>query len=178
MFQFSSRKRSYNMLEERGLLHVALDVYNYGAMTRFSCSISNIGSSNIELGNTFLFIDQGVFNEQDSSYKFPFLQKKFLGIDGISDDDCIMSAQCKKDEPIYPILYSHIIGFFGETSLFHNCYSLPHLSSKSILYMAPHEVFSEELILKLNAGVYRAILVSVPAPESCDCICCNRCFCV
>lgn len=166
------------MSNEKGLLQVLLEVHTYKELTQFSCSIANIGGGDIALGNTFLFIDQGIFNEETSAYMFPFLQKKFLGIEGIADEDCVACVQCKKNEAVYPLAYSHIQEFYKENIPFCNCYALPHLSSQSILYMAPNETFTEELILKLKQGVYRAILVSVPHPDSCDCICCNRCFSV
>lgn len=166
------------MSNEKGLLRVSLEVQTLGELTRFSCSVSNVGVGDIALGNTFLFIDQGLFNEETQAYMFPFIQKKFLGIEGIADEDCVACAQCKKGEALYPLSYSHVREFYKGNTSFCNCYSLPHLSSKSILYMAPKEMFTEELILKLYQGVYRAILVSVPRPGSCDCICCNRCFSV
>ena len=167
------------IVSSKSLQRVCLIVESTGAHCRFSCEISNIGNSEIKLGNAYLFVDEGIYNSEKSCYEFPFTQKKFLGIDGIDDSDCILCAQCKRDLPEYPIGYSHVSSFYKtDLNLFHNCYVLPHLSYQSILYMAPGEVFTEEIILKLKPGVYRAILASVPDTSTCDCICCNRCFIV
>lgn len=163
-------------MEEKGLLRVNLDIRNCNDVTILSSSIANIGKGKIALGNTFLFIDQGIFDDKRHCYEFPFIQKKFLKMKGIADEDCIAAAQCKMGKPVYPIFCPHIEHFYNGTNSFYNCYTLPHLSSQSILYMAPDEVFTEELVLKFNKGVYRALLVCVPNPESCDCICCNRNF--
>lgn len=178
MFHFLLQGKDQKMNNEKGLLQVSLEVQSLGELTRFSCSIANVGIGDIAIGNTFLFIDQGIFNKDNLSYMFPFIQKKFLGIEGIADEDCVACAQCKRNDATYPLSYPHIHEFYKGTTAFCNCYSLPHLSSQSILYMAPNERFTEEIMLNLNQGVYRAILVSVPCPDSCDCICCNRCFSV
>lgn len=162
----------------KGLLRVSVDVHQVGEFSQLRCSISNIGTADIALNRTYLFVDQGIYNESNSSFEFPFLQKKFLGIDGVADEDCIGCALCKSNNPAYPLSYSHISNFYKSSKPFCNCYPLPHLSCDSILYMAPDEIFTEDIVLKLKKGVYRAILMSVPKPESCDCICCNRCFCV
>lgn len=163
-------------MENKGLLRVNLEIRNFSDVTILSNSIANIGNGEIALGNTYLFVDQGIYNEKKYCYEFPFIQKKFLNMEGIADEDCIAVAQCKLGKPVYPIFCSHIKHFYEGTDSFYNCYELPHLSSQSILYMAPNEVFTEELTLKLNKGIYRALLVCVPNPESCDCICCNRNF--
>lgn len=163
-----------------GKLKVDLFVVHDGANVRLSCRIKNIGEEDVKLHNSYLFLDQGVFNAQTKCFEFPFLQKKYLGLEGIADEDCIGCAQCRKGEPRYPSDCEHIKQFYNEKKgdLFCCCYELPHLSSSSILYMAQDEQFSEEIILSLSPGVYRAILMCVPEAETCDCMCCNRCFTV
>ena len=163
-----------------GTLRVILDVKQSQNNTIFSCCIQNIGNTAIGLYNTFLFLDEGVFNPHNNLYEFPFLQKKYLGIEGVADEDCIGCAHCRKGDSTYPMQYPHIKQFYDEFRFepFCQCYPLHHLSSNSILYMAPNESFTEELVVKLNKGVYRAILMCVPTPESCDCMCCNKCFVV
>lgn len=167
-------------MEERGVLRVNLGTHISEAIVIFSCSIQNIGNTEIGLHNTFLFVDQGVYNSTNHAYEFPFLQKKFLGIKGVADEDCIGCALCREGRAKYPKDVSHIRQFYANCNLrpFTECYQLQHLSSASILYMAPNETFSEELVIKLEPGVYRAILMCVPDPKTCDCMCCNRCFCV
>ena len=96
----------------KGLLRVSVDVHQVGEFSQIRCSISNIGTADIALNRTYLFIDQGIYNESNSSFEFPFLQKKFLGIDGVADEDCIGCALCKSHKPVYPLSYSHISDFY------------------------------------------------------------------
>lgn len=167
-------------VEELGVLRVDLSTNQNGENTVFSCSIQNIGTTKIGLHNTFLFIDEGIYNPESQQYDFPFFQKKFLGLEGVAYDDCIGCALCRKGEARYPSEFAHIKEFYekSESNVFCRCYQLPHLSSKSILYMAPNERFTEELVIKISKGVFRAILMCVPDQKTCDCMCCNRCFCV
>ena len=176
----ASKEESNQQMDEHGLLKVSLETQQNGDYTVFSCSIQNIGNKEIGLNNTFLFVDQGVYNSNNQSYEFPFLQKKYLGIAGIADEDCIGCALCRKGIAKYPKDATHISEFYKESGItpFCECYPLHHLSSKSILYMSPKETFTEELVLTLKPGVYRAILMCVPDQNTCDCMCCNKCFCV
>lgn len=164
------------MNEKKGLLKVDLQIQNFNEITLFKAYISNIGTAEIELDNTYLFVDEGIYNDEKRCYDFPFIQKKHLKIEGVADEDCIASSQCKNGNAVYPLFCPHIEEFYKNHNVFYNCYKLSHLSSQSILYMAPKEVFTEELALRLDKGVYRAILVCVPNPKSCDCTCCNRNF--
>lgn len=80
------------MKSGKGLLRVSIDAHQVGELTQLRCSISNVGTADIALNRTYLFVDQGIFNERNSAFEFPFLQKKFLGIDGVADEDCIGCA--------------------------------------------------------------------------------------
>ena len=176
----AKKEESNQKVDGHGLLRVSLEAQQSGDNTVFSCSVQNIGDKEIRLKNTYLFIDQGVYNTVNHSYEFPFLQKKFLGIAGIADEDCIGCDLCKKGIAKYPKDTPHISKFYNESGIipFCECYPLYHLSSESILCMAPKETFTEELVVKLEPGVFRAILMCVPDPKTCDCMCCNKCFCV
>lgn len=176
----ASKEESNQKMDEHGLLRVGLKTQQSGDCIVFSCSIQNIGNKEIGLNNTYLFVDQGVYNSKNQSYEFPFLQKKYLGIAGIADEDCIGCALCRNGIAEYPKDVSHINEFYKESGItpFYACYPLHHLSSKSILYMSPKETFTEELVVTLKPGVYRAILMCVPDQNTCDCMCSNKCFCV
>ena len=168
-----------------GLIEVSLDISqkkdsNHNLII-FDCSLRNIGLVDIALGNTFLFLDQGIYDDKSNSYMFPFLQKKFLNLPNIANEDCAMSDNCKKGYSLYPRNIEHIDEFFSKhnaENLHTNCFDLPHLSSNSVLYMAPKEKFNEMIIVQLPKGVYRAILVSTPKTHTCDCMCKNICFIV
>lgn len=175
----ATKHEEKNEMPKLGVLQVELETKQTGDNIVFSCGIHNVGDTPIGLNNTFLFVDEGIYNTDSHQYEFPFFQKKFLGITGVADEDCIGCALCRKGVAMYPMEYQHIKSFYTNLDkLFCRCYPLPHLSSKSILYMAPKERFSEELVVKIPKGVYRAILICVPNQETCDCMCCNRCFCV
>lgn len=162
----------------RGILEVSLSIVQEECdnIIIFDCSLRNIGNADIALGNTFLFIDEGILD--NCNYIFPFLQKKFLNIPDIPNEDCAMCNNCRKNHVVYPRNILHIDNFFSEygNDKYTACFSLPHLSSDSVLYMAPKEVFNETLAVHLSKGVYRAILVSVPKSDNCDCMCKNKCF--
>lgn len=167
----------------RGLLEVALAITqdDNENIIIFDCSLRNIGNADIALGNTFLYIDQGVLDSESNSYMFPFLQKKFLNISGIANEDCVMCDNCRKSRAVYPRGVEHISDFFlkyNNEEIYADCFALPHLSSASVLYMAPKEMFNETIAVRLSKGIYRAILVSVPKSDNCDCMCKNKCFLV
>lgn len=51
---------------------------------------------------------------------------------------------------------------------------MKHLSSETIMFVDPGEEFSEDVILKLSKGIYKATIVWTSVKE--DCICCTKEF--
>lgn len=169
--------QSFDSIPKSGLLRVSLEIKQFDDLSIFNCILTNIGYGEIALSNTYLFIDTGVYDEGNMAYSFPFIQKKFLHLADVDDKDCIMSDYCKKSICEYPIDNEFIQEFYRKVTskdVFSKCFMLEHLSSKSILYMAPQETFNETIVLRFEKGVYRAILVSTP--NNCDCMCSNQCF--
>ena len=130
-----------------------------------TCTLENMGKKRIIPKNVYLFIDEGI--ENDDYLKFPFCLKHEEG-----EDDCVLGKRCKGGG----------INSFPEDLLpeefktkYHKSFKLQHLSREAILFIDPGEKFSEDLVLKLNnTGVYRVIAIWTAV--NADCICANKQF--
>lgn len=129
--------------------------------------IENIGGKTVTPYNVYLFIDEGILREK-GYYEFPFLLKHEGG-----EYDCVLSKICQKEKLDYP---KDRLGR-GFQNIHTDCIQLRHLSSESILYIAPAESFMEDVVVKLpKPGVYRAIIVFTA--KDADCICASKQFIV
>lgn len=144
---------------------------------KINASIHNAGTIRLEPDNISIFVDSGVFNPETKKYDFPFLLKHEQK-GNKQKYDCILSEYCQSGKEFYP---KDIVDNDPENNNFKNCfrmcYKLSHLSAESILYIDSGEIFSENIIIKLETpGVYRAILIVTVKNKTCDCTCTSQQF--
>ncbi|MBQ7328372.1 MAG: hypothetical protein IJX01_00495 [Oscillospiraceae bacterium] len=139
---------------------------------QFEATICNEGLVTILPQYTKLYIDQGIEGSGDiCGYDFPFI----LEHKGHNEEnDCILCNRCKAEQgrnsfPI-DVLPEKFRNELRDRKLEYGCFSLDHLSEKSIKYIRAHEQFQENLILKFKkSGVFRATLVVITKNADCQC---------
>lgn len=163
VFKISERilKRSFSAKRR-----ISLEANADGEHAVITCRIENCGTKRIVPQNIYLMIEQGV--EEDCIGCFPYLLKHEK-----DEFDCVFANLCKSGgftnlpdhllEPQYKNLFRRII-------------KMKHLSSETILFVDPGEEFSEDVVVKLNKGIYRATVVWTSVKE--DCICATKEFIV
>lgn len=126
--------------------------------------ITNVGGKRFTPDNVNLYLDEGELGE--NQFTFPHLLRHDSG-----SYDCALSLWNQSGRVVYPIeLVTR-----AARNRFNACFKFRHLSSETILFVAPGESFEENLIIELpKAGVYRAMVV-VTAQDA-DCICASRQF--
>ena len=133
-----------------------------GNLANIACSYENVGTKRIIPKNVYLFIDQGVENE-DGTFEFPFILRHEVG-----EEDCVLGKRCKEGGlPCYP-------QDLRMSSMFESTYCnrllLKHLSSESIIYVDPGEKFSDSMTIRPpGKGVYRAMVVFTAVNADCCC---------
>lgn len=140
-----------------------------------NCQAKNISKVDFSLKNCYVYIDSGIYNTESKEYEFPFIQNKNINIMEKSETDCIASFYCKNKICHYP--ESLITRDFSHTKSNYECYNLNHLSLESLAYIGSNECFNQEIVVHLEQGIYRALMVAIP-DESCDCKCYSVCFIV
>lgn len=129
-----------------------------------TCRIENCSNKRIVPQNIYLMVEAGI--DENGIIKFPYLLKHEEG-----EFDCVFATLCKQGG--FTCLPEHLL----EDS-FKNQYrkiiKLKHLSSETIMFIDPGEEFSEDVILKLSKGIYKATIVWTSVKE--DCICGTKQF--
>lgn len=139
---------------------------NYSIIT---CKISNKDTRRIIPQNIYLFLEKGIeSNEFGIPVDFSFLLHHDKG-----KCDCALGIECKEGN----------LKNFPENIVekkycqqYHSVFRLDQLCSESRRYIDPGEEFSEDLIIKLEKGVYRATVVWTSVDD--DCICTTKQFIV
>jgi len=148
-------------LSERQIL---LDVDSGDDYTIITCVVENMGKKRVIPQNVYLFVDQGI--EKDKYIEFPFCLKHEEG-----ENDCVLGKKCKSGginsypEEILPEEYKPV---------YHRSFNMQNLSAEAIMFIDPGEKFSEDIVLNLDPGIYRATAVWTAVKS--DCICATKKF--
>ncbi len=128
--------------------------------------IINVGGSVVQPKHIYLLIDEGL--QKEKRIEFPKLTEHIKGKSGVLDEYCQLVKFCQDAGVSYP---NHLIADEFK-DLYHDCLRLNHLSD-SILYIAPGEYFSEDVVFAMpKKGVYRVIVILIP--KNADCVCTNK----
>jgi len=141
----------------------------YSETVIITCSFKNESKNRIYPRNFYLFIDESKPKDKDGLYEFHNVLEHEVGT-----LDCELGKKCKDKNKItgFPFdLYPE-----EDKKLFHKFYLLKHLSPNSVSFIDPGEMFSEDVSMTLDKGVYRAILVCTATNH--DCVCTNVQFVV
>lgn len=142
---------------------ISLDIRIKDTKAIIKCIIENNGQKRITPQNVFVFVEQGHLS--DGVYDFPFLLKHEKG-----EKDCNLSKKCKNgDICSFPL---ELIPA-GDTA-YRKVIKLKHLSSEAIMYIDPGEMFSDSIVLELEKGVYRVMVIATSVKD--DCMCSNENF--
>ncbi|MBD5145457.1 MAG: hypothetical protein HDT21_06035 [Ruminococcus sp.] len=134
---------------------------NYAIIT---CRIENCSKKRIIPQNIYLMVEAGI--EKDGIIDFPYLLKHEEG-----EFDCVFASLCKQGGFI--CLPDHLLEDDFKAQ-YRKIIKLKQLSSETIMFIDPGEEFSEDVILKLEKGIYKATIVWTSVEE--DCICGTKQF--
>ncbi len=169
---------SYRTAGKEGLCmqtDVSVNVLDNG-MVIISAWVENIGYKRFDTKVTNLYIDKGRVNDTTKEvtfYEFPQLLKhKEQGV----RHDCILAERCADEITAYPPLYELDMADEKKYEEFAYNRVLRHLSHGSVDFLLPGEKFSEDIVIKLNSGVYRVTLVCVSGTKGCECSCSTKQF--
>jgi hypothetical protein len=138
-----------------------------GSIVTFTCLFKNGSRNRIYPRNFYLLID-GSLNDKYGYFDFDNILHHEEGT-----LDCELGKICKGDRVLkeYPDINKP-----EYKDVYHNFYHLKHISPNSVSYIDPGEVFTEDITIKFDDGVYRAILVGTSRNH--DCVCANTQFVV
>jgi len=119
-----------------------------------ACSIKSSHPKRLFVDKAYLFIDYG--EQEEELFKFEHLLRHKHGEQSclIEKKMCANQINCYKD--INPSGKGHF-------------FELVHLSSATILYIDPQEEFSDECVIQLPKGVYRAMFIITFKNADCNC---------
>lgn len=126
--------------------------------------IENLSKKRIIPQNIYLMVESGI--EKDGIAEFPYLLRHEEG-----EYYCVLSSLCRQGG--FTQLPEHLLEEKFKTQ-YRKIIKMKHLSSETIMFVDPGEEFSEDVILKLGKGIYKATIVWTSVKE--DCICCTKEF--
>ena len=126
--------------------------------------IENLSRKRIIPQNIYLMVESGI--EKNGIAEFPYLLRHEEG-----EYDCVLSSLCRQGG--FTRLPEHILEEEFKTQ-YRQIIKMKQLSSETIMFVDPGEEFSEDVILKLSKGIYKATIVWTSVKE--DCICCTKEF--
>ena len=119
-----------------------------------TCTLKSFHPKRIFIDKAYLFVDSG--KEQNGIYEFKHVLRHEYG-----DESCLVEKKMTSGGiTCYNDINTEGKGLFCE---------LPHLSSSTILYVDPNEEFSDDCVVQLEDGVYRAMFVVTFKNADCNC---------
>lgn len=138
---------------------ISIEVMTTLKYADITCRISNCSKKRIVPQNIYLMVEEGVMSNNVA--KFPYLLKHEQG-----EFDCVFATLCKNGG--FTQLPEHLVESEYKDK-FRKIIRLKHLSSETIMFIDPGEEFSEDTVVELKSGIYRATVVWTSVKE--DCIC-------
>lgn len=158
-------------------------------------SISNLGHKRILNKNVYLIVSKGVLENGLYDFGLPLEHEDDEGNISHKEDFCIYAkimhlcdidrcCSCKKDLDLlipqenFSERTKKIITRYNQqvaNQTFHRLFVFKGLSKESRLFVDAGEEFSDEIVLKLKDGVYRAMMVWIPEGKE-DCACSVKYF--
>ncbi len=158
-------------------------------------SIANLGHKRILNKNVYLIVSKGVLENGLYNFGLPLEHEDDNGKISHKEDFCIYAkimhlcnidqcCSCKNDLDLltpqdnFSERTKKIIDRYNKqvsNQTFHRLFVFKGLSKESRLFVDAGEEFSDEIVLKLKAGVYRAMMVWIPEGKE-DCACSVKYF--
>lgn len=150
-------------------LILSLDVETKENYAIITCAIENKGMNRISNMDFYMFIDQPILDTDIGIYQANHVLKH----DCIHKYNCKLSLLCKNGGiNEYPAEFKAQEG----EDAYYGAKKLDFLSPDSVLYVNPGERFSEDVVVKLNQGVYRILLIGIFGKKRNGCSCANKQF--
>lgn len=150
-------------------LILTVDVDTKGNHAIITCTIENKGLDAINNMEFYVFIDQPILMTDIGIYEANHVLKH----------DCTHKYNCKFSQLCISGRISEYPEEFkiteGEGS-YYGFKKLDFLSPESVLYINSGERFSEDIVVKLDKGVYRLLLIGVFGKRKQGCSCANKQF--
>lgn len=142
-----------------------------------SCSITNMGTKSIYPYMVNLYVDEGMFCEEESVYVFDPITNHKINRGTGEVFDCHLAEYCKCEAVGED---GHIEFPKCQDEKFKNCKryccNLRQLSHYTLVHIIPGETFKEDVVIKIDKeGVYRATLIFTGKGYN-DCICASSKF--
>lgn len=141
---------------------ISLNTECVGDYAIVTCTIANKDTRRIVPANVYLILDSGISPSKSGDIvDFPFLLKHEQG-----QCDCVLAQHCKKGG------FKTVPASVLEEKYSKCCRKvvrLDHLCEESRHYIDPGEEFSDDVVFKLDPGVYRVIAIWTSVKD--DCIC-------
>lgn len=150
-------------------LILSLDVETKENYAIITCAIENKGMNRISNMDFYMFIDQPVLDTDIGIYQVNHVLKH----DCSHKYNCKFSLLCKNGGiNEYPAEFK----LQESEDVYYDAKKLDFLSPESVLYVNPGERFSEDVVVKLNQGVYRVLLIGIFGKKRNGCSCANKQF--
>lgn len=150
-------------------LILEVDIVTKGNHAIITCTIENKGLDRISNMEFYVFIDQPILTTDIGIYKANHVLKH----------DCTHKYNCKFSELC---ICGRINEYPEEFRIpesegsYYGFKKLDFLSPESVLYINSGERFSEDVVVKLDKGVYRVLLIGIFGKKKNGCSCANRQF--
>lgn len=143
---------------------ITIETKIQGEYATITGRIENLSKKRIIPQNIYLMVESGI--EKDGMAEFPYLLRHEEG-----EYYCVFSSLCRQGG--FTCLPDYLLDNSFKTQ-YRKIIKMRHLSSETIMFVDPGEEFSEDVILKLDKGIYKATIVWTSVKE--DCICCTKQF--
>lgn len=132
-----------------------ITVQSFGNKAIITCTLQSSHPKRLLIDKAYLFVDTGDFSGEVCKFKHILCHN-------YGEESCLIAKKMNQNgiSTYQDINPDNPKGIFFE---------LVHLSSATILYLDPHEEFSDECVLQLGEGVYRAMFIVTFKNADCNC---------
>ena len=174
---------------------IDLTVETNGEIAIFTTSIANVSHKRIQHKNVYLFVSGGKFLNGEWTFNLPIQHESDEGKLDYKEEFCIYSKllhlcdleKCcvcceNKDFIKLSTMQSERLQRLAkryneaiEKEIYHRTFIYSGLARASRVFLDPGEEFSDEIVLTLPHGIYRAVSIWIPDGEE-DCACAVKYF--
>jgi hypothetical protein len=132
-----------------------ISVQSFGNKAIINCTLQSSHPKRLFIDKAYLFVDTGNFSGKICNFKHILCHN-------YGEEGCLVEKKMAQNS-----ISSYLdINPDDSNGIF---FELKHLSSATILYLDPHEEFSDECVVELEEGVYRAMFVVTFKNADCNC---------
>ena len=133
----------------------SISVQSFGNKAIITCTLQSSHPKRLLIDKAYLFVDTGTYTDKICKFKHILCHQ-------YGEESCLVEKKMSKNS----ISTYQDINPDNPNGIF---FELLHLSSATILYLDPNEEFSDECVLDLPEGVYRAMFIVTFKNADCNC---------